>query len=78
MLRGSREGLLRKIQPISIHGQLSLDVQYNHADDPDGAIGTARVGPESMDRGLEPGDRIRLEYVLGAVTSITRAEDPKS
>ena len=78
MLRGSREGLLRKIQPISIHGQLSLDVHYNHADDPDGAVDTARVGPESMDRGLEPGAPIRLEFVLGAVTSITRAEGPKS
>jgi hypothetical protein len=32
----------------------------------------ARVGPEAVDRGLEPGDRIRLDYLLGAVTSVTR------
>ncbi len=76
MLKGSREGLLRKIQPISIHGQLSLDVHYSDVDDPDGAVSTARIGSESMDHGLEPGDRIRLEYVLGAVTNITRAGGP--
>ena len=73
MLKGSRDGILRKIQPISIHGQISLDVHYKDIDDPDGPIAMARVGPESMDRDLEPGDRIRLEYVLGAVTSVTRA-----
>ena len=35
-----------------------------------------RVGPESMDRSLKPGDRIRLHFVLSAVTDITRADDP--
>ncbi len=59
MLTGSRDGLLRKIQPISIHGQISRDIYYTHADDPEGQVVTARVGPESMDRGLKPGDRIR-------------------
>ena len=76
MLAGSREGLLRKIQPISIHGQVSWDVSYTDVDDPEGQVTTARVGPESMDRSLEPGDRIRLHYVLGAVTDVTRADEP--
>ena len=60
MLQGSRDGLLRKIQPLSIHGQISWDVYYTDADDPEGQVATARLGPESMDRGLDPGDRIRL------------------
>ena len=76
MLTGSRDGLLRKIQPISIHGQISWDVYYTYADDPEGQVATARMGPESMDRGLEPGDRIRLHFVLGAVTDITRTDEP--
>ncbi len=76
MLQGSRDGLLRKIRPVSIHGQISWDVYYTDADDPKGQVATARVGPESMDRGLEPGDRIRLHYVLGVVTDITRADEP--
>ena len=54
MLRGSREGLLRKIQPISIHGQLSFDVHYNHADDPDGAVDAARAAMLT-DYGIEIG-----------------------
>ena len=68
--------LLRKIQPISIHGQISWDVYYTYADDPKEQVAMARVGPESMDRGLEPGDRIRLHLVLGAVTDITRTDEP--
>jgi hypothetical protein len=76
MLQGSRDGLLRKIQPISIHGQISCDVYYTDADDPEGQVVTARVGPESMDRGLKPGDRIRLNFVFGAVTDVTRADEP--
>ena len=76
MLTGSRDGLLRKIQPISIHGQVSYDVYYTEADDPEGQVATARVGPESMDRNLKPGDRIRLHFVLNAVTAITRVDEP--
>jgi hypothetical protein len=30
------------------------------------------VGPEAVDRNLEPGDRITLQYLLGSVTSVTR------
>jgi hypothetical protein len=73
MLKGSREGILRKIQPISFHGQISLDIHFSDIDDPDGPVLMARVGPEAVTRGLEPGDRIRLEYLLGAVTNVTRA-----
>lgn len=72
MLKGTREGILRKIQPISIHGQLSWDVHFIDAENPDGPVQVARVGPEAAPRDLEPGDRIRLEYVLGVVTSVTR------
>jgi len=36
MLKGSREGVLQRMQPISIHGQLSYDVHYTFADEPDG------------------------------------------
>ena len=72
MLKGSREVILRKVQPISIHGQISWDLHFDDPDDPNGATQVARVGPEAVPRGIEPGDRIRLEYVLGAVTAVTR------
>ena len=72
MLKGTRPGILRKIQPISVHGQVSWDVFFNDTDDPDGQVLMARVGPEAVDQTLEPGDRILLEYLLGSVTQVTR------
>jgi hypothetical protein len=72
MLHGSREAVLKKIQPVSIHGQISLDVHYVDPDDENGQVRVARIGPESVGSHLEPGDRIRLEFVLGVVTSVTR------
>jgi hypothetical protein len=72
MLRGTRDVLLRRIQPLSIHGQISWDLYFNDLDTPDEQATVARVGPESASDRLEPGDTLRLEYVLGAVVSITR------
>lgn len=72
MLKGSRSGVLRKVQPLSIHGQISWDVFFTDPDEVDGPMQMARVGPEAVDRNLEPGDRITLQYLLGSVTSVTR------
>jgi hypothetical protein len=72
MLKGSRRGLVRKIQPVSIHGQISLDVYFVDPADPDGQVSRARVGPEAVPRDLEAGEEVDLHYVLGAVTGITR------
>lgn len=73
MLKGVRVAILRKVQPVSIHGQLSLDVSFNDAGDPDGPVSVARVGAESVPRDLEPGDRIELHYLMGVVTEIRKA-----
>tara|TARA_B100000315_G_scaffold247934_1_gene277275 strand:+ start:612 stop:731 length:120 start_codon:yes stop_codon:yes gene_type:complete len=35
-------------------------------------VHTARVGPEAMARGLEPGDPISLVYLMGSVTAVRR------
>lgn len=74
MLKGSREAILRKVQPISIHGQVALDMSFSVADDPDGDVHVARIGPEAVSPRLEPGDRVRLEYLLGQVIAITRID----
>lgn len=73
MLNGTRAALVKKIQPVSIHGQISLDVYFVDPDDPQGQVSLARLGAESMPRNLEPGDRIDLHYVVGVVTSITKS-----
>jgi hypothetical protein len=72
MLKGTREVLVTKVQPVSIHGQLSLDVYYVDPDDVQSQVRLARVGPESVPRDIEAGERVTLHYLLGSVTAITR------
>lgn len=74
VLKGSREVLVRKIQPVSIHGQLSMDVYFADPDDPDGQVSIARLGAEAIPRGLQSGDRVLVHYLVGTVTRITRLE----
>ena len=72
MLKGSKKAVITKIQPVSIHGQVSLDVYYTEPDDPQGQVRIARVGKESIPRCLDTGDEVDLHYVLGVVTHITK------
>jgi hypothetical protein len=73
MLKGSKSAIVRKIQPVSIHGQVSLDVYYVDPEDEQGQVRVARVGEESVPRGLDAGDTVELHYVVGVVTHITKA-----
>ena len=72
MLKGTRAAVVTRIQPVSIHGQISLDVSYLDPDDPQAQVRLARIGPESVPKDLEPGQRVTLHYMLGTVTEITR------
>jgi len=73
MLKGSKKAVVQKVQPVSIHGQVSLDVYYVEPDDSQGQVRVARVGEESVPRGLDAGDTVELHYVVGVVTHITRS-----
>jgi len=72
MLKGSRDAVLHRLQPISIHGQLSYDVHYTFDDEPDSQHRVARIGGEAIAPGLQVGERVRLDFVLGVVTAIHR------
>jgi hypothetical protein len=72
MLRGSKPAIVKRVQPVSIHGQISLDVYLVDPDDQDGQVSLARIGPESVPRALERGDAVDVHYTLGVVTQITR------
>ena len=72
MLKGTRQGIVSRIQPISIHGQISLDVFWSDPEDPESEIRHARVGNESAPRDLAPGDQVTLHYLMGSVTEITK------
>ena len=73
MLKGSKLAIVRKIQPVSIHGQLALDVYYVEPDDTNGQVRIARLGEESVPRGLEVGDTVELHFVVGVITHITKS-----
>jgi hypothetical protein len=72
MLKGSRQGVVQKIQPISIHGQISFDVFWLDPEDPEQELRHARVGNESVPKGMEVGDRVTMHYLMGMVTQITK------
>jgi hypothetical protein len=74
MLKGSRDAVLHKLQPISIHGQLSYDVHYRFADEPDGQLRVARVGAEALEPGLQEGDGFRLDFLVGVVTNVHKPD----
>jgi hypothetical protein len=72
MLKGTRQGIVQRIQPLSIHGQMSLDVFWLDPEDPEQELRHARVGNEATPADLEKGDRITLHYLMGQVTQITK------
>ena len=72
MLKGTKPAIVKKVQPVSIHGQISLDVYFVDPDEPDGQVSLARIGPEGVGRGIEAGDHVVLHYMLGVVTQITK------
>jgi hypothetical protein len=73
MLKGTRSGVVKRIQPVSIHGQVSLDVFWVDPDDPEEEIRHSRVGDEAVPRGLEAGDKVQMHYLMGSVVQISRA-----
>jgi hypothetical protein len=77
MLKGTRDGVLKRVQPVSIHGQVSWDIFFTDGDEPDGPTHMVRVGPEAVvGHTLEPGDRIQIEYVVGVAVKVTRLDRP--
>jgi hypothetical protein len=72
MLKGTKPAIVKKIQPVSIHGQISLDVYFVDPEDQDGQVSLARLGQEAIPRALEPGDAVDVHFMLGVATQITR------
>ena len=72
MLKGTRQAIVHRIQPLSIHGQISLDIFWQDPEDPEQEIRHARVGDDAVPRDLQPGDKVTLHYLMGMVTRITK------
>ena len=74
MLKGSRDAIVRRLQPITIHGQLSSDLHYTFADEDEEQMHVARVGPEAISGRVQAGDRVRLDFLVGVVTAVHREQ----
>ena len=72
MLKGTRPAIIKKIQPVSIHGQVSLEVSWVDPDAPED-VRHSRVGTESVTRRMEVGDKVTLHFVMGMVSEITKS-----
>ncbi len=72
MLKGTRTAIVKRLQPVSVHGQVSLDVFWVDPEDPEEEIRHARVGNESVPRDMDVGDQVTLHYLMGVVTQITK------
>jgi cyclophilin family peptidyl-prolyl cis-trans isomerase len=55
MLKGSRDAVLHRMQPVSIHGQLFYDLHYRFVDEPDSQMRVARVGGEALGHAIAEG-----------------------
>ena len=72
MLKGTRQAVVQRIQKVSIHGQLSLDVFWMDPEDPEPELRHARVGNEAVPKDLSPHDKVTLHYLMGMVVKITK------
>ena len=72
MLKGTRQAVVQRIQRISIHGQMSLDVFWFDPEDPEQELRHARVGAESAPRDLEAGDKVTMHFLMGMVSEIKK------
>jgi hypothetical protein len=73
MLKGTRTAVVQRIQPVSIHGQVSLDIWWMDPEDPEQELRHARVGNEAVPKDLSAGDNVTLHYLMGMVTQITKS-----
>jgi hypothetical protein len=76
MLKGNRDGILKRVQPVSVHGQMSWDVFFTDVEDPEGQVHVARVGPEAVAHNIQPGDQIQVEYLVGVPVRVARVRRP--
>lgn len=71
IMGGNKEATIRGVQLVDIHGTRFYDIAYSHDETPD-SIRTARVGAESAYANPQPGDPVRVSYLMNVVTEIAR------
>jgi hypothetical protein len=71
IMSGTKDATLRAVRLIDIHGTRFYDIEYTHDDLPS-QVRMARVGLESAYDAPQPGDSIRVSYLMNVVTALAR------
>lgn len=67
---GEREARVTEVRPFDLHGVIYHDVTVTF---PDGAVDTARLGPEAVPRGLQVGETVMVTRVANMTVSVRRS-----
>jgi len=76
MIQGSKEGYIERVTPVDLHGQKYFDIAYRTADDPAATMHVARLGDDAIYAAPQPGDRIRLHFLMNLVMKVERLATP--
>ena len=66
---GEQEATVLDVTPFGLHGVTYYDVTVEFAD---GTVERARLGPEGVPDGLQPGERVLATRVANMVISLRR------
>jgi hypothetical protein len=71
IMSGAKDATLRSVHLIDIHGTRFYDIEYAHDDLPS-QVRSARIGLESAYDRPQPGDQVRVSYLMNVVTALAR------
>ncbi len=74
MLHGVQEGVLKELRPLAIHGSPYYDVYFQISGQPEGQIGSGRIGTESIYTHAKPGDRVKLHFIMNLLVRVEPTE----
>ncbi len=74
MLHGVKDGVLREVRPVAIHGSPYCDVYFQLAGQAEGQIGSGRIGTESIYANARSGDMVKLHFVMNLLVRVERAD----
>ena len=69
-MMGEREATVVEVKPFGLHGVTYYDVAVVFADR---TVEQARLGPEGVPEGLQPGERVLATRVANMLISLRRA-----
>jgi hypothetical protein len=85
IMSGAKDAVLQQVQFVDIHGTHYCDIVYTHGSDPQDSpdspdkqhnepLHKARIGKEDIYANPQPGDAVRVNYLMNVVTSVQRQD----